>query len=131
MDPQYFYPCKQSYPPFHPYGSPSYFYYPQHTYRQYPDVDPGMFMTSAKDMAIIMKDASHLLAEMAKSRKYSFDLMTAAQQSKMDKVEQMIKSTGIKIIPKVTYTPDGLNLHFDSGKDYNDCCKLALKLRWS
>ncbi|KOP80057.1 hypothetical protein AN957_22465 [Cytobacillus solani] len=129
MTPRYFYPCKLSYPPFYPYCN--YYYSPHNTYRQYQNVDPGMFMTSAKDMAIIMKEASHLLAEMAKSKKFSFDLMTAAQQSKMEKVEQLIKSTGIKVIPKVTYTPDGLNLHFDSGKDYNDCCKLTLKLRWS
>ncbi|MED3549522.1 hypothetical protein ACTHO0_14820 [Cytobacillus praedii] len=88
-------------------------------------------MSSAKDMAILMNDASRLLAEMAKSKKFSFELMNAAQQSKMEKVEQMIKSTGIKNIPKTSYTPDGLSLHFDSGKAYNDCCKLTLKLRWS
>ena len=88
-------------------------------------------MNSAKGMEMLMKDASHLLAEMAKSRKFSFDLMSAAQQSHDDKVEKLIKSTGLKIIPKVTYTPDGLKLHFNSGQDYNNCCELSLKLRWS
>lgn len=131
MNPQYYFSYSQSYPPFHPYGNFFYAYYPNYTCRQYPDVNPGMFMSSAKDMAILMNDASHLLAQMVKSKKFSLDLMSAAQQSKMDKVEQMIKSTGIKNIPKVAYTPDGLSLHFDSGKAYNECCKLTLKLRWS
>lgn len=88
-------------------------------------------MVSAKDMEILMKDASRLLAEMAESKKFSFELMNAAQQSNMNKVEKMIKSTGIQMIPKVKYTPDGLTLNFDSGKDYDDCCQLTLKLRWS
>lgn len=131
MNPPYYFSYSHSYPPFHPYGNFFYAYSPNYTCRQYPEVDPGMFMSSAKAMAILMKDASHLLAKMAESKKFSFDLMTAAQQSNMAKVKQMIQSTGIKMIPKVTYTPDGLNLHFESGKDYNDCCNLILTLRWS
>lgn len=130
MDPHYFYPYYPNYQLIQPYDN-SYLNCSPNRYRHYPDVNPGMFMNSAKGMEMLMKDASHLLAEMARSRKFSFDLMSAAQQSKADTVEKLIKSTGIKTIPKVTYTPDGLKLHFNSGQEYTNCCELALKLRWT
>jgi len=99
-------------------------------YRQFPEVNPEMFMSSAKEMEVLMKNASRLLAVMASSRKFSLQLMNAAQDSKLKEVENMIHSTGITVQPKVSYTPDGLNLHFDSSKPNDDCCKLTLKLRW-
>ncbi|WP_066291516.1 hypothetical protein [Bacillus sp. FJAT-29937] len=107
-------------------------YYPFHgmSNRQYPTVDPGTFMSSAKDMENIMRDVSLLLTKMASSRAFSFELMSAAQASKLEKVNIMIKSTGIKHIPKVSYTPDGLVLHFESVNQLQDCCSLSLKLRW-
>lgn len=78
-----------------------------------------------------MRDASTLLVKMAESKKFSYELMAAAQQSKKDAVEKMIKSTGISRIPAVSYTPDGLSLHFESDKeDTQKCCDLTLKLRW-
>lgn len=90
-----------------------------------------MFMSSAKEMEGLMKDASVLLAKMAESKQFSYQLMAAAQQSKMAEVEKMITSTGISKVPDVSYTPDGLKLHFDSSKGDNvKCCDLTLKLRW-
>ncbi len=78
-----------------------------------------------------MRDASTLLVNMAESKKFSYELMSAAQQSKKREVERMIKSTGISQIPSVSYTPDGLSLHFESDKEENmKCCDLTLKLRW-
>ncbi|WNS74789.1 hypothetical protein RRV45_18160 [Bacillus sp. DTU_2020_1000418_1_SI_GHA_SEK_038] len=108
-----------SYYPF--YGMPN---------RQYPTVDPATFMSSAKDMENIMRDVSLLLTKMASSRTFSFQLMSAAQASQQDKVSTIIKSTGIKHIPKVRYTPDGLVLEFESANQLQNCCSLLLKLRW-
>jgi hypothetical protein len=107
------------------------YYHPVHFYRTFPAVDPQMFMSSAKKMEVLMRDASTLLVNMAESKKFSYELMSAAQQSKKDAVEKMIKSTGISRIPAVSYTPDGLSLHFESDKeDSQKCCDLTLKLRW-
>ncbi|MDM5228657.1 hypothetical protein QUF73_21270 [Cytobacillus sp. NJ13] len=107
------------------------YYHPIHLYRTFPAVDPQMFMSSAKKMEVLMRDASTLLVNMAESKKFSYELMSAAQQSKKDAVEKMIKSTGISRIPAVSYTPDGLSLHFESDKeDPQKCCDLTLKLRW-
>jgi hypothetical protein len=107
------------------------YYHPVHFYRTLPAVNPQMFMSSAKKMEVLMKDASTLLVKMAESRKYSYDLMAAAQQSNKAAVENLLKSTGISQVPSVSYTPDGLRLHFESDKDDpQKCCDLTLKLRW-
>ncbi|WP_282156156.1 hypothetical protein [Cytobacillus gottheilii] len=103
-------------------------------HRQFPTVDPGMFMNSAKELEVMMQSASVLLSKMAQSRSFSFELMSAAQESKMEKVQSLIKTTGITLLPKVEYTPSGLRLTFESSADSNaaaNCCQLALKLRWS
>ncbi|KON86499.1 hypothetical protein AF332_06440 [Sporosarcina globispora] len=105
--------------------------HPVHFCRTFPAIDPQMFMSSAKKMEVLMRDASTLLVNMAESKKFSYELMSAAQQSNKDAVEKMIKSTGISRIPSVSYTPDGLSLHFESDKeDPQKCCDLTLKLRW-
>lgn len=115
------------YYPYHPYPAT----YPPNYYRQYPEVNPSQFMTSAQHMRTLMKDAVTLLDHMSDSKQYSLDLMSAAQQSNQQKVNMMIKETGIKTPPKVTYTPDGLKLQFQAPGDATDCCNLTITLRWS
>lgn len=103
---------------------------PMFSFRQYPSVDPAEFMSSAKEMESIMKDASILLMKMATSRKFSIEFMSAAQEGKQSKIQNLLKSTGIKKIPKASYTPDGLYLHFEANSGNVKCCQLTLKLRW-
>jgi hypothetical protein len=98
--------------------------------RQFPSVNPATFMSSAKHMQALMRDASTLLDRMATSKQFSNDLMSAAQQSQTKKAEEMIKATGIKSQPRVTYTPDGLTLAFEAKDEQGQCCSLTLKLRW-
>ncbi|MDZ5472091.1 hypothetical protein SM124_10060 [Bacillus sp. 31A1R] len=106
------------------------YYYPYHYVRQFPSVNPTQFISSAKQMELIMKDASLLLQRMSSSREFSSELMSAAQESKMEKVTSMIKSTGVQTMPEISYTPDGLKLIFTSKTNNIDCCHLTLSLRW-
>lgn len=133
MYPYYQYKQQARYlsPPYQyiPYFQPNYFV-PYPHIRQVTPVNPTMFMTSAKHMRIIMKDASILLDKMSDSRKFSLDLMAAAQVSDQEKVKQLLKDTGVQTMPKVTYTPDGLRLNFSSYVEDLDCCHLSLSLRW-
>lgn len=133
MYPYYQYKRKAHYlsPPNHyvPYFYPNYFV-PYPYQRQTTPVNPTMFMTSAQHMRIIMKDASILLDKMSDSRKFSLDLMAAAQVSDQEKVNQLLKGTGVQTMPKVTYTPDGLKLNFSTYVEDLDCCHLSLSLRW-
>lgn len=99
--------------------------------RQYQEVDPAIFMSSAKHMKPLLKDAGTLLNKMADSWKFAFDLMSAAQESNQQKVETIIKGAGISLVPKITYNPDGLNLYFTSIDNQVECCHLTLQLRWN
>ncbi|WP_077214456.1 hypothetical protein [Bacillus dakarensis] len=124
INPQY-YSRPYAYVPYYPYPT-TYYPYP----RQLPDVNPSIFMESAHHMQNIMKSASDLLEKMASSKKFSLDLMDAAQKSDKQKVNALIKETGIPIIPNATYTPDGLKLQFQAPSETADCCSLTLALRW-
>lgn len=89
-----------------------------------------MFMTSAKYMQALMKDASVLLEKMADSKEFAVKLMNAAQESKQQLVNDQIKQTGIQNIPSVSFTPDGLKLSFSKDIDHLNCCNLVLSVRW-
>lgn len=126
--PRVYYPPNQATLPYY-YPAIYHPYYPYY-YRQYPSVNPTMFMSSAVQMQTIMKDASLLLNQMASSKQFSSDLMGAAQESKMQVVTEMIKGTGVVTMPNISYTPDGLKLIFSTKADDVECCNLTLKLRW-
>ncbi|MFE8702376.1 hypothetical protein ACFYKX_17400 [Cytobacillus sp. FJAT-54145] len=130
-----YYPQAQHMPPnytYNPYNAqmPHYRFYPQPYYRPFPQVNPDLFMQSAHHMQVLMKDASLLLDRMASSKEYAMNLMGAAQESKMQQVNDMIKGAGITTMPEVSYTPEGLKLYFKSKAEDIDCCHLSLTLRW-
>ncbi|WP_444506234.1 hypothetical protein [Cytobacillus kochii] len=115
----------------YPYTYPIYChpYPPIHILRSFPPVNPDQFIQSAKAMEVLMNSASKLLDKMAKSREYSYNIMTAAQESNQTKVNQLIESADLNNHPKVTYTPDGLTLNFQSAGDQS--AHLSLKLKWT
>jgi len=106
------------------------FYYQPYYLRPFQEVNPQVFMTSAKYMQSLMKDASVLLERMADSKEFAKQLMSNAQESKQKLVEDQIKHTGIQNIPVVSYTPDGLKLVFSRDIDTMNCCNLTLTVRW-
>lgn len=118
------------FPPSQSYYAPIYSPRANTPFRQLPQVNPSTFMSSAQNMRIIMKDASTLLNKMANSREFSYSLMSAAQESNQQKVDNLVKSAGIQTSPKVTYNPDGLKLSFTTQVNNVDCCHLTLDLRW-
>ncbi|UII55380.1 hypothetical protein LS684_17360 [Cytobacillus spongiae] len=112
-------PSVRPYPPFYsPYS------------RTFPDVNPDLFMKSAKEMEALMTDAHLVLEKMVKSKNFAFRLMSAAQQSNTQAVHSMIQSTGVKKMPKIDYNPDGFKLNFNADLDHVNCCHLSLTLRW-
>ena len=92
--------------------------------------DPTMFMNSARQTKNLIKDGQLILDKIANSKPYSLDLMLAAQNSNKAKVEELIKSTGIKQKPQISYTPNGLTVTFINEQNNIDCCHLILKIRW-
>jgi hypothetical protein len=104
-------------------------YYSDYSYR-IRQGDPVIFMDSARQTQVLLNDSSLILQKLSSSRSFAQSIITAAQNSQKDLVTQLIRSIGIKNIPKVSYTPNGLILNFVSEKNNIDCCHLTLKIRW-
>jgi hypothetical protein len=132
----------------YPYNPYSYYHYPPHIhyehrhsnipyyptyfpYRNPPKSDTTMFMNSARQTQLLVKEAGLILEKLAYSQPFSLDIMNAAQESQHTKVAELIKSTGIKKIPVVSYSPNGLTLTFTDEQNNTDCCHLILKVRWA
>lgn len=128
---------------YHQYPQPH--YYPRNTYfpvypymngnriphhRPYPPVDPTFFTESAGAMQQLMKEASIILKKLSESKKFASEVMNAAQEGKMDKVDQLLKSTGVHAAVKTDYDPDRINLKLSSKVGDTDCCHLTIALRW-
>ncbi|UTI42284.1 hypothetical protein [Niallia sp. RD1] len=109
---------------FHPY-----LHYPIY-FREFPEVNPAKLMDSAKDTLTLLPDLEACLNQLVNSPDFSKNLMSAAQLSKTATVEQLIKSIGIKEIPKISYNPDGITLNFDHKNKPPHCCYLSVQLRW-
>ncbi|MBT2679073.1 hypothetical protein J7E38_08665 [Bacillus sp. ISL-35] len=100
------------------------------TRRPYPEVNVTLFKTSAEKAIALMKDANLVMAKITSSSSFSSDLMSAAQQSNTKEVERMIKATGIKKFPKITYNPDGITMNFVDYAGEKECCHIITQLRW-
>lgn len=98
--------------------------------RQYPEVNTTLFKQSATKAITLMSDVNIVMKKIETSDAFSKDLMSAAQESKQAEVEKLIKSTGIKKSPKITYNPDGITLNFQDFVGEKECCHIILQLRW-
>lgn len=89
-------------------------------------------MTAGKQMDQLLSDARLLSSTIAQSKEFADSLMRFAQESKTDRINQIVRKTGIKHTPVITYDPDGI--HFDfryTPTPENNCCRLILNFRWS
>ncbi len=98
--------------------------------RQFPPVQPEVFMESSKKMLPLLRSAETLVVQVSKSESFSRKLMDAAQKSNVDEVKKLVQSTGVQVTPKIDFNPDGLNLNFDAKTGDVDCCHLGVTLRW-
>ncbi|WP_433744109.1 hypothetical protein [Falsibacillus pallidus] len=122
--PPSYYPYRRPIPPFAANYYPSYI-------RDFPPANPELFMRSAKQMKILLKDAELLMGKISESREFAAKIMDMAQQSKSVEVGKILQGSGIKSKPVIKFNPDGLSLIFHS-KEANDldCCNLQVVLRW-
>ena len=130
-----------SYQPFH-WGTPysfvwpntQYFYMPMYPcycqQNSFPPVDTKGFEQSAKRFQELMKEVTLFINSIIQSTEYAYQLMDAAQKSDQVRVEQLIKSAGISIKYKVSFTPSAIQITFDNSTDNFSCCSLLVVLRW-
>ncbi|WP_188386357.1 hypothetical protein [Ornithinibacillus halotolerans] len=79
---------------------------------------------------LLMKQADLLVDKLAGDPEFSKQLMTLAQESNEEKVNELIVSTGINIKVKTTFTPTGIHIMLDNKVFNGDCCDLVIALRW-
>lgn len=91
--------------------------------------DPDLFIKSAKMSQSLLQDAKKVIDTCANSKQFSTRLMTAAQESNKAVVTSMIRQTGVKTVPDIKYSPDGLHLDFYP-KNGEDICHIVVSLKW-
>ncbi|WP_223282836.1 hypothetical protein [Neobacillus kokaensis] len=100
--------------------------------RSYPPVDTKIFSHSIQSFKILMQQGSILLDRLAELQ-FSKKVMNAAQQGKQAEVDQLIKSIGLKVPVKTTFSPSGVifELSTNSGttSPFN-CCTLNINMKW-
>lgn len=116
-------------PYFHPhYPYNNHYHHPK--FRQFPPVDPSMFMHSAQKSLPYIHDANKIMTHIKQSEAFSRKLMSAAQESKTAEVEKMIKDL-IQTNPDITFTPSSLTILFtEKNNNAISCCRMVLNVRW-
>lgn len=107
-------------------------YYNVQPNRQYPEVNIHEFEISAQSFQELMKQANLLINKIASSPKFAREIMTAAQKSDEQTVLKLIKSTGISIDVKTTFTPTSIRIYLDNSNKSkkSNCCNMLIALRW-
>ncbi len=114
---------QQTTPYYEPWDAP-------HVPRQFPPVDTGQLEKSVTRFQELIKQADLLISRLARDKQFATQLMSAAQESNKERVNQMIRSTGVTIKIQTTFTPTGIRIILDNSKFEGDCCQLLIALRW-
>lgn len=97
--------------------------------RNYPPVDPSKLEDSAKQCAILLKEAETLTNTFSSSSSFSQTIMEAAQKNDREQVKKQLTSLGINHLDEVHYTPDGIQvILLHSTEKHN--CTLTIALHW-
>ncbi|WP_428909879.1 hypothetical protein [Niallia sp. Krafla_26] len=98
--------------------------------RQFPPVDIDQLEKSIQRFQELIQQASLLINRLANSKEFARDLMSAAQESNKQRVNQLIRSTGVSIKINTSFTPTGIRIELSNSKFEGDCCQLLIALRW-
>lgn len=99
-------------------------------YERQLETDATFFSESAVAFKQLITGATVILDKLAGSKDFAHNVMDAAQKNETDKVDQLIKSTGVTKAFQIKYNPDGINILLVSQVENIDCCKLTMALRW-
>ncbi|XXM70509.1 hypothetical protein ACQ0QQ_12335 [Lysinibacillus sphaericus] len=105
--------------------------YPAYLYRNnFPPIETKTFMASADKTLTLMDSAHFVLTKIKNDTSFAHKLMNLAQQSNTAEVLKLIRQTGVKVVPVVSFNPDGIHMVFDEKLGEIDCCHLIVEVRW-
>jgi hypothetical protein len=87
-------------------------------------------MASADKTLTLMESAHLVLMKIKNDTSFANQLMNLAQQSNTPEVLQLIRRTGVKVVPAVSFNPDGIHMVFDEKLGEVDCCHIIVNVRW-
>ena len=125
-----------AYPYFHPQWLVAENHIPTHVNKvlslpkSFPPISTERLNTSALKFQEVMKQADLLVEKIVNNPGFAHELMDAAQQSNKEKVEELILSTGITIMVKTNYHPEGILIILDNSEGKDICCDLRMSLSW-
>lgn len=97
----------------------------------YPPVDSSIFVSSADRTYPLAEQAAHVLDRLRKSSALATAIMDAAQRGNRTEVARLIRDIGVQSRLEVKYTPDGIQLIFNTESSESRCCELEVKMRWN
>ncbi|NQD65455.1 hypothetical protein HP456_05920 [Bacillus haikouensis] len=125
----FYHPVQSPYQPHH--SRRNYQLYPSFHYRNnFPQVETKTFMASADKTLTLMESAHLVLMKIKNDTSFANQLMNLAQQSNTPEVLQLIRRTGVKVVPAVSFNPDGIHMVFDEKLGEVDCCHIIVNVRW-
>ncbi|WP_110928619.1 hypothetical protein [Bacillus massiliglaciei] len=98
-------------------------------FRPMPAANPDLLIQAAKSAQVLLDDIRKVINTFASSKDFSKRVMEAAQDSKKDTVTNMLRKTGIKTVPDVSFTPDGLRMDFRA--QAKDNVRMIISLKWN
>lgn len=87
-------------------------------------------MASADKTLTLMESANLVLSKIKNDSSFAHQLMDFAQKSNTPEVLKLIRRTGVKVVPVVSFNPDGIHMVFDEKLGEVDCCHLIVVVRW-
>lgn len=103
---------------------------PHMTKSPFPPVNIEKFDISAHQFQRLMEQARLFVNKIVNSSQFAYELMDAAQRSDKNKVEEMIRTTGITIAFHVQFTPTAIQIILDNSTEKVNCCQLLVGLKW-
>jgi len=100
--------------------------------RKYPETDPNLFLKSAEEYQILMKQGEILLNRLS-DPSFAKNIMDQAQKGEDNQVNKLIQTIeGLYVPTKITYSPTGVifDLQSPAVSKGEACCTLNMVLKW-
>lgn len=97
----------------------------------YPPVDPSIFIASADSTYTLVEQTARVIDRLRKKKELASAVMDAAQRGDKAEVTRLIRNIGVQSRLEVKFTPEGIQLIFDTESLEERCCELVVKMRWN
>jgi hypothetical protein len=95
--------------------------------RPFPEVDPSKFNEAGLDCQRLMAGSIPFVEKIGNSKEFAKQLISAAQESKHEEVDRLIKEAGVPGKVQTKFNPDGILLEISNNDEQ---CGIVLRMNW-